>query len=178
MTADIFPAGINSQGATTWIATPTSPLNAGKTSVTVATLKGATAVDLTCYFPASEQEIGFDQARDDDTRACDDNTREDFGAVTFSRESLFHIVDPQGAADDPGNLALGALPANSVIFVSVRMGIKHSATFAAAELWDVYEVTTGADHITPRENGKYRREVKTSWTRLAHACPATATVTP
>ena len=172
MTTDIFPAGINSQGATTWIATPTSPLNTDKDGVLLATLSGATAVDLTCYFPASEQEIGFDQARDDDTRACDDNTREEFGAVTFSRESLFHIVDPQGADDAPGNLALGALIPNSTVYLSVRMGVKHGSALAAAELWDVYEVTTGEEHTTPRESGKYRREVKTSFVRIARGVPA------
>lgn len=176
MTVDIFPAGINSQGNNTWIVTPTNPVMPDGAGVSLAILKGATAVDLTCYLPNSEQEIGFDQAREDDTRACDTNTREEFGAATFSRESVFHIVHPQGDPTDPGNLAVGALPANDVVYATLVMGIPHEGgqALAVANKSDVYAITTGADHTTPRESGKYRREVKTSFTRIGHNLPIVA----
>ena len=86
MTTDIFPAGVNSQGHNTWIITFTNPVNTAGTGVTLATLTGATAVDLTCYLGAEDQEIGFEQEREDDTRACDENKREEFGTATFSKD--------------------------------------------------------------------------------------------
>ena len=175
MATDIFPAGVNSQGATTWIFTPTSPIEGTgeERGISLAVLQAATAADLTCYLPASEQEIGFDQERNDDTRACDDNKREEFGAASFTRESIFHIVAPQGEADDAGNLAVGALPPWDTVFATVIMGIprKTGTPLDEGNLGDVYEVTTGEEHITPRENGKYRREVKTSFTRIGRSLP-------
>ena len=158
MSVDIFPAGITSPGNNTWIVTETNP----------ATLAELTAgVDLSCYFPAGEIEISFDQAREDDTRGCDESTRESFGAVTYTRDEIVHIVNPQGAGTEPGNLALSAVPVDSVIYVSLRMGVKHGTAPSAEHLWDKYMVTTGGDHITPLQAGKYVRRVKTSWTRIA-----------
>ena len=165
MSVDIFPAGINSAGNNTWIITPTNPLIA--TGLSLAVLNGATAVDLTCYLPSEEQEIGFDQARENDTRACDTSTREEFGTASFSKESILHIVSPQGDATDPGNMAVGALPANSVVYATLIMGVPHkNGARVAGNKGDVYMVTVGEEHITPRASGKYRREVKTSFTRL------------
>lgn len=158
MTTDIFPSGITSPGNNTWLWSPTK----------VTTLSGLTAVgvvDLSCYFPASEIEIGFDQAREDDTRACDAASRESFGTVTYTRDELVHIVDPQGDGTEPGNLALAAVEADSSGYVYLRMGVKHGTAPTATHLWDEYMVETGADHITPLAAGKYVRRVKTSWTK-------------
>ena len=174
MSVDIFPAGIISQGNNTWTCTATSPLNAAKDKILLTALNAASAVDLTCYMPAAEQEIGFDQDRDDDTRGCDSNKREDFGTASFTRDEIIHIVHPQGDPTDPGNLAVGALPANTIVYLSLRMGIKHGTAHTAGDKYDVYEVQTGEEHITPRESGKYRRQVKTSFTRIAHAVEAIA----
>ena len=173
MTTDIFPAGVNSQGHNTWIITPTNPVNTAGTGVTLATLTGATAVDLTCYLGAEDQEIGFEQEREDDTRACDENKREEFGTATFSKESILHIVNPQGDPTDPGNRAVGAVPAGSTVYATLVMAVKHGTALVAANKADVYAVTTGEEHITPRPSGKYRREVKTSFTRVAHGLPIT-----
>ena len=53
------------------------------------------------------------------------------------------------------------------------MAVKHGTALVAANKADVYAVTTGEEHITPRPSGKYRREVKTSFTRVAHGLPIT-----
>lgn len=172
MTTDIFPGGINSQGNNTWIITPTNPVTEDGLGLSLAVLEGATAVDLTCYLPASEQEIGFDQDREDDTRACDDNKREEFGAASFSRESIFHIVNPQGDASEPGNMAVGALPPNGTVYATLIMGVSHKAgAVEVANKGVPFQITTGEEFTTPREAGKYRREVKTSFTRLARSLP-------
>lgn len=165
MSVDIFPAGITSPGNNTWIVTETEP-------TALADLSAGT--DLSCYFPAGEVEIGFDQAREDDTRGCDEATRESFGAVTYTRDEIVHIVNPQGTGTEPGNLALAAVPEDSLIYVSVRMGVKHGTAPSAEHKWDVYQVTTGAEHTTPLQAGKYVRRVKTSWTRVKRGATFTA----
>ena len=165
MSTDIFPAGITSPGNNTWIWTDTLP-------TALANLTAGT--DLSCYFPAGEIEIGFDQARDDDTRGCDEATRESFGAITYTRDELVHIVDPQGAGTEPGNMAAGAVEANAVGYISLRMGVKHGTAPTAEHMWDIYMVTTGAEHITPLQAGKYVRRVKTSWTRVKRGVKLTS----
>lgn len=176
MSTEIFPAGVNAMGATTWIVTPTNPLKADGLAVDLAVLTGATAVDLTCYLAADDQEITVSQDRDDDTRACDDNKREEFGAATFGRDSIVHIVDPQKPGTVPGNLAVDALPADSTVYITQRLGVKHrtSPEISAADLCIVYEVTTGAEHETGLAAGKYKREVMTSFNRIAYRVPAAA----
>ena len=177
MTTEIFPAGVDAMGATTWIATPTNPLTTDGASVSLATLNGATAIDVTCYLMAAEQEIGLDQGRNDDTRACDDTKREEFDAPSFTKESILHIVDPQKPGSEPGNRAVEAFPAYSVVYVIQRLGVKHRTNpeLEAGDLVMVYQVTTGDEHVSARENGKYRREVKTaSWVRIGYLVPVAA----
>lgn len=159
MTTDIFPSGITSPGNNTWLWSPTRVTS-------LADLTAATTIDLSCYFPASEVEIGFDQAREDDTRACDASTRESFGTTTYTRDEIVHIVNPQGDGTEPGNLALAAVEEDAVGYVYLRMGVPHGTAPAASHLWDEYMVQTGAAHITPLSAGKYVRRVKTSWTKL------------
>lgn len=158
MSVDLFPTGVSSPGNNTWLWSPTK-------ITTLAGLTAGTVVDLSCYFPASEVEIGFDQSRDDDTRGCDAATRESFGTVSYSRDELVHIVNPQGTGTEDGNKALGAVLPNSSGFIYLRMGIPHGTTPIAAHKWDEYRVATGGDHITPLSQGKYLRRVKTSWTK-------------
>lgn len=176
MTTEIFPAGVDAMGATTWIATPTNPLAEGGESVSLAAVQAATTIDVTCYLMAADQEIGLDQGRNDDTRACDDTKREEFDAPSFTKDSILHIVDPQKPGSEPGNRALEAFPAYSVVYVIQRLGVKHrtSPDLTSGDLVMVYEVTTGEEHETARENGKYRREVKTSWVRIGYRVPVAA----
>lgn len=167
MSTDIFPSGITSPGNNTWLWSPTK-------ITTLAGLTAAPVVDLSCYFPASEVEIGFDQARDDDTRGCDAATRESFGAVTYTRDELVHIVNPQGTGTEPGNLALDAVEEDSSGYIYLRMGVKHGTAPTAEHVWDEYMVATGAAHITPLQAGKYLRRVKTSWTKTRQGIKFTA----
>ena len=91
MSVDIFPSGITSPGNNTFLWTATRP-------TTLADLTGA--FDVTCYLQADGVEIDFDQARDNDTRGCDSSTRESFGATTFTKDEIAHIVDPQGVRSE------------------------------------------------------------------------------
>lgn len=165
MSVDIFPAGLTSPGNNTWIWMDTEPED-------LADIEAGT--DLSCYFPASEIEISFDQARDDDTRGCDASTRESFGATTYTREELVYIFDPQGDGTEPGNMADGAIDEDSIGYLAVRMGVAHGTAPAATHKWDVYQVTTGKKHSTPLQTGKYVRRIKTSFALVASGVTFTA----
>lgn len=160
MSVDIFPSGITSPGNNTFLWTATKP-------ALLADLTGAGAFDVTCYLQADGVEIDFDQAREDDTRGCDSSTRESFGATTFTKDEIAHIVDPQGAGTVAGNMALGEIEADALQYCSIRMGIPHGTVPTATHKWDIYAVQTGEAHISPLAAGKYLRRVKTSWTRVA-----------
>lgn len=159
MSVDIFPSGITSPGNNTFLWTATRPTK-------LADLTGA--FDVTCYLQADGVEIDFDQARENDTRGCDSSTRESFGATTFTKDEIAHIVDPQGAGTEPGNMALAEIEADALQYCSIRMGIEHGTAPTATHKWDIYAVQTGEDHTSPLASGKYVRRVKTSWTRVAH----------
>lgn len=157
--SEIFPAGISSPGNNLYIVMDTEP--AALTDISSGT-------DITDYIPAGEMEIGFDQARDDDTRAGDAAARESFGTTTFSRDELVVIWDPQGDGTEPGNRAAGALTADTLLYVGVRQGIPRDTAPSATDVWDVYEVQTGDRHSTPLQSGKYVLRIKTSWSRSAN----------
>lgn len=166
MSVDIFPSGITSPGNNTFLWTATKP-------ALLADLTGA--FDVTCYLQADGVEIDFDQAREDDTRGCDSSTRESFGATTFTKDEILHIVDPQGTGAEPGNMALGEIEADALQYCSIRMGVPHGTAPAATHKWDIYAVQTGEAHISPLASGKYVRRVKTSWTRVEQSTTIPAT---
>ena len=158
MSVDIFPSGQTSPGNNTWIWTDTEPLLLADLSA---------GLDISCYLPASAVEIAFDQAREDDTRGCDDATRESFGAVTYTWDEISFIVNPQGTGAEPGNMAAGTILPDITGYVSIRMGIKSGIAAVATHKWDKYMVQTGAGHNTPLQSGKYLRKVKQSVTKIA-----------
>lgn len=163
MMTDIYPVGVAAQGNTLFLwhgqVKPSDP-------PTVAELTATTVLDITCYMPSDQVEIPFDQARDDDTRACHTSTSESFGATTFNKDSISHIVNPQEPGTAEGNLARDAIEANTTNYCSVVNGVKNADGVIAGVLVDVYQVNTGEEHISPRSGGKFLREVKTSWTRI------------
>ena len=155
---EIFPSGMTSPGNNTYLWMASEP-------ALLADLTAAT--DITAYIPAGEMEIGFDQSRDDDTRASDASARESFGTVSFSRDEIVVVWDPQGAGTEPGNLAAGAIEENALQYCAIRMGVENGTAPTATHKWDVYAVQTGAHHGTPLQSGKFVRRTKTSWSRIA-----------
>lgn len=174
MSADVFPDGVKAAGQTRWLVTSAFPGTAPDT-VTVEALK--TAVDVSCYISADDQEIALEQEQDEDTRACDSSKRYAWANPEFKKDSIVHVVDPQKAGTEKGNLARGAIPANATVYFTLYMGPKDrnssEGALAADDMVDVYQVTTGEEHISPRAAGKYRREVRTSFTRLLHGVKLT-----
>lgn len=166
---DIFPEGVKAAGQTRWLVTSAFP---GTPPDTVSLAALANAVDVACYIGADSQEITLEQEQDEDTRACDSSKRYAWANPEFKKDMIVHVVDPQKPGTEKGNLARGAIPANATIYMTLYMGPKDrnstEGELKPGDLVDVYQVTTGAELVSPRESGKYRREVRTSFTRVLH----------
>lgn len=163
MITDVFPVGVQSPGNNLAIVVPTL------TTPTAPKLSdvGVTALDLTDYIKSDGWGMKFDQARDDDTRMGDSTKRETFGVATLSMDEITHIVDPQDPGTSTGNKAKSTLVESTTVYVILRMGKPRTTALAVGDLVDVYQVALGKAAVFPQPSGKYMREIKTSFTRVA-----------
>lgn len=165
---DIFPVSYTGAGRIRvqfWktAATPAAP--------TLAEITAASALDATCYFPAGGLEIAHEQARDDDTRLCDENTRESFGRSTFTVQNFGYIYNPNDASETatPGNLAYHTFKEGESGFFGVRSGPKSDAAIVASQAFTIYSVKFGDRHdpIPTGDNAKFLVTQQLALTRLA-----------
>lgn len=163
MITDTFPVGVQSPGNNLVVAVPTLTTPTAPKMADV----GATALDITDYIKADGLDIGFDQARDDDTRLGDASKRETFGVASFSQDEIATIVDPQAANTVTGNKASATLVADTTVYVIIRMGKPRTTALAIGDKVDVYQVALGKEAGFPQPSGKYLRKIKSSWTRVA-----------
>lgn len=165
---DIFPVSYQGAGMVRvqWVKTIASP-----SAPTLAEIDAETAFDATCYFQASAFEITHEQERVDDTRLCDENTRESFGRSTFAIQNLSYIYDPtdDATASTPGNLAAATFKAGESGHFVVRMGVKSGTAFAAGQIVEVYSAQFGDQHkpIPVGDNAKFVMQQPVSLTRVA-----------
>lgn len=169
---DIFPVSYQGAGRVRvqWVKTM-----ATSGAPTLAELTAASAFDATCYFQASAFEITHEQERVDDTRLCDENTRESFGRSTFSVQNLTYIYNPNDAATaaTPGNLAANAFKSGESGYFVVRMGPKSGVAFASTQIVEVYSAQFGDQHkpIPVGDNAKFVITQPVSLTRVAYNYP-------
>lgn len=164
---DIFPVSYQGAGKVRaqWVeslAVPGAP--------TLAEINAASSFDATCYFQASAFEIGHEQERVDDTRLCDESTRESFGRSTFSQETMSYIYNPNdNTPNTPGNLAYTTFRSGGSGFLVVRMGPKSDVAFAAGQIVEVYAVQFGDQHkpIPVGDNAKFVINQPVALTRVA-----------
>lgn len=172
---DVFPVSFQGAGKvrTQWVKTLADP-----TKPTLAELNAPTSLDATCYFQAEAFQINHEQERVDDTRLCDETTRESFGRSTFSFDSdLSYIYDPtDDTPDTPGNLAVGAFKAGESGYFVTRMGVESAAAFAETQLVTVYAVQFGNQHepVPVGENAKFVITQPASLSRTAFRVALTA----
>lgn len=165
---DIFPVSYQGAGRVRvqWVKTLAVP-----SAPTLAEIDGATSFDATCYFQSEAFEITHEQERVDDTRLCDETTRESFGRSTFGIEELAYIYDPNdNTPNTPGNLAKGAFGTGESGYFVTRFGPASSADFAAEQIVEVYSVQFGTQHKTvpAGENAKFTITQPLSMTRVAY----------
>lgn len=168
MSVDIFPEGMASAGNNTILLLDTEPSILSDLAL---------GLDITCYLPIAELEIPFDQATEDDTRGCDEGTRENWGLVNITKTEFRFIYSPQGEGTEDGNKAAGQFKPDTMQFVAVRMGVKHGTAFTATDKWDLYQASNGAYGDTPMQGSqKYLRTQKTKLTRIGQGVSFPASI--
>lgn len=164
---DIFPVSYQGAGKVRvqWVKTIAVP-----SAPTLAEINAATSLDATCYFQASAFEITHEQERVDDTRLCDESTRESFGRSTFSLQNLSYIYNPTGdtSTPTPGNMAASTFKSGESGYFVVRFGVASGAAFAATQVVAVYSAQFGDQHypVPVGDNAKFVIQQPVSLTRV------------
>lgn len=135
-----IPPGVDALGRRNFIFVPTDTLS-------VATLTGSTAVDLTCYLTKGTTGFTSDTQRGTDERECTLVAAEVMGNTTYSMNDLEYVWEPQDVdADSTTNKALNLLgprTGGGTGFIVVRYGILQDTALAAGQLVDKFPVTLG-----------------------------------
>lgn len=124
--------------------TPTIALTTAPTAVI---LNGATTIDLSCYLTADGFNPGLDESVISDGRLCETETFEQPGRTSRTL-SLTYI--------DNGNTLLTNLAATTLIpgtpgYIVRRSGKAYDATFASADIVEVWPVKCGKRSKLPPE---------------------------
>ena len=135
-----IPPGVDANGRRNAIFVPTDTLS-------VATLTGATAVELMCYLTKGTFGVSSDTQRGTDERECTLVAAEVMGNTTYSMNDLEYVWEPQDTdGTSPTNKALNLLgprTGGATGFLIVRYGIQQDTALAAGQLVDKMPVTLG-----------------------------------
>lgn len=135
-----IPPGVDANGRRNFIFVPTDTLS-------VATLTGATAVDLTCYLTKGTTGFTSDTQRGTDERECTLVAAEVMGNTTYGMNDLEYVWEPQDATNNSAtNKALNMLgprTGGATGFIVVRYGILQDTALAAGQKVDKFPVTLG-----------------------------------
>jgi len=135
-----IPPGVDANGRRLAIFCPTDTLS-------VATLTGATAVELMVYLTKGTFGMGSDTQRGTDDREATLVSTEVMGNTTFSINDLEYVWEPQDvSANSATNKAfnlLGPRMGGATGFLIVRYGILQDTALAAGQLVDKLPVTLG-----------------------------------
>lgn len=134
-----IPPGVDANGRRNAIFVPTDTLS-------VATLTGATAVELMCYLTKGTFGMGSETERGTDDRECTLVSAEVMGNTTYSINDLEYVWEPQDDGTSPTNKAynlLGPRTGGTTGFLIVRYGILQDTALAVGQLVDKLPVTLG-----------------------------------
>ena len=135
-----IPPGVDANGRRNAIFVPTSTLS-------VATLTGATAVELMCYLTKGTFGMGSDTERGTDDREGTLVSTEVMGNTKYSINDLEYVWEPQDTAHTSTtnkvyNL-LGPATGGTTGFLIVRYGVLQDTALAAGQIVDKIPVTLG-----------------------------------
>ena len=135
-----IPPGVDANGRRNAIFIPTDTLS-------VATLTGATAVELMCYLTKGSFGVSSDTERGTDERECTLVAAEVMGNTKYSMNDLEYVWEPQDkTANSPTNKAfnlLGPRTGGATGFIIVRYGVQQDTPLAVGDLVDKLPVTLG-----------------------------------
>lgn len=156
-----IPPGVDANGRRNAIFCPTDTLS-------VATLSGATAVELMCYLTKGTFGVSSETEKGTDDRECTLVSAEVMGNTTYSMNDLEYVWEPQDDGSSPTNKAfnlLGPRTGGATGFLIVRYGILQDTALAAGQLVDKLPVTLGpqlpksVDGSNPAEKLKITQSV-------------------
>lgn len=156
-----IPPGVDANGRRNAIFCPTDTLS-------VATLSGATAVELMCYLTKGTFGVSSETEKGTDDRECTLVSAEVMGNTTYSMNDLEYVWEPQDDGSSPTNKAfnlLGPRTGGATGFLIVRYGILQDTALAVGQLVDKLPVTLGpqlpksVDGSNPAEKLKITQSV-------------------
>src|SRR5574337_468186 len=122
-----IPPGVDAEGRRTIIWTPTQTLS-------VATLTGPTAVELTCYLSKGSFGIQAETEEGTDERECTKQVLQVLGKTTWTPTGpLEYVWEPQAAAGSATNKAYETLKDRTPGFFTLRLGVDADSALALAE---------------------------------------------
>lgn len=139
-----IPPGVDAAARINAIFSPTSTLS-------VATLGGATAVELTCYLSKGTLGMAAETERGTDERECTSQVFEVLGKTTWTVNDLEYVWEPQAAASSPTNKAYDTLKKGTTGFLILRFGKDVDTALAVGDkVWQI-PVTLGEQAPKARE---------------------------
>jgi hypothetical protein len=148
-----LPPGVDALKKRNIIFTPTN-------SLSVATLSGATSVELTNYFSRNVFGISVTTERGTDEREGTGQVFETLGQDTWTVETLQYVWEPQAAPGAATNAAYEKLKRDTKGYLVIRLGIDSDTALAAAQkVWQV-PVTFGEQApMTPEGNAAEKLKI-------------------
>jgi hypothetical protein len=135
-----IPPGVDANGRRNAIFVPTDTLS-------VATLTGATAVELMCYLTKGTFGVSSDTQRGTDERECTLVAAEVMGNTTYSMNDLEYVWEPQdltgSSATNKALNLLGPRSGGATGFIIVRYGVQQDTPLTVGDLVDKMPVTLG-----------------------------------
>lgn len=138
-----IPPGVDAEARINAIFAPTN-------SLSVATLNGATAVELTCYLTKGTLGISAETETGTDERECTAQVFEVLGKTTWTVNDLEYVWEPQAAPSSPTNKAYDTLKKGTTGFLILRFGKDvDTAPAVGDKVWQI-PVTLGEQAPKPR----------------------------
>lgn len=147
-----IPPGVDAAGRRNAIFTPTSTLS-------VATLTGATSVELICYLTKGSLGVSASQERGKDERECTTQVFEVLGNTTWSVDDLEYVWEPQAAALAATNKAYDTLKKGTTGFLTIRFGLANDAALVAAQKVWQFPITV-SDQVPKKPDGAAAEKLK------------------
>ena len=148
-----IPAGVDADARLNVVWAPTNTLS-------VATLTGATAIELAGYLTKGSFGESAETERGTDERVGSKTSYEVLGKSKFSLQDLEYVWDPQATSADPNNKAYDTLKPRTVGYVYVRWGKDVDTALAVGDKVDIYPVTVGEQvRKTPEGNAAEKLKI-------------------
>jgi len=149
-----IPPGVDSDGRLNVIWAPTN-------SLSIATIGGATAIELAGYLTKGSFGESADTDRGTDERVASKTVYEVLGKSKFTITDLEYVWEPQATAASPTNKAYDTLKPRTAGFLYVRWGKDVDTALTVGDKVDIFPVTVGEQvRKTPEGNAAEKLKIQ------------------